>query len=343
MTGTPLHQRVVPETYAQLLHDYLEARDLRAEEVLGSPWPTTVADSSFLEIDVFEGLLNKAARHLCDPLLGLHLGQTVTAQHLGIVGAIILASDNVIAALDRFRRYQRLIFDATPITLAAGDGWMEMNWDISDYEPGQQVELTGNTALVSFLRSLIRGNINPLRIKFSHPPAGPADEYERYFGCSVQFNQADPGIRFDPTLLNRPLKTPDPGLIQLLERHADERLAALPEQAEIVEQVRKAIAYSLRNGEPSIEKISKELACSSRTLQRRLGQADTSFRREVNTIRHEFAVMYLKDPHLQIVDISLLLGYSEHSAFTRAFKEFCGKTPQQVRDEIVEVTNSSRA
>jgi AraC-like DNA-binding protein len=48
-------------------------------------------------------------------------------------------------------------------------------------------------------------------------------------------------------------------------------------------------------------------------------------------VRHELALSYLRDPRLQIVDIALLLGYSEHSAFTRAFRERTGTTPQQAR------------
>lgn len=129
-----------------------------------------------------------------------------------------------------------------------------------------------------------------------------------------------------------PLKSPDPALIALLEQHADRLLAQLPQQQEIVEQVRKLIARALHDGEPDIERISTQLYCSSRTLQRRLREADTNFRRELNLVRYELAASYLQDPRLQIMEIAMLLGYSEHSAFTRAFKEWSGHTPQQVRD-----------
>ena len=138
-------------------------------------------------------------------------------------------------------------------------------------------------------------------------------------------------MRVGLELLAAPLKSPDPALMQVLEQHADRLLAALPQHEEIVGQVRGAIAHALREGEPDIARISTRLACSSRTLQRRLKDAGTSFRDELNLVRHELALSYLRDPRLQIVDIALLLGYSEHSAFTRAYREWTGHTPQQQR------------
>ncbi|MCG8611575.1 MAG: AraC family transcriptional regulator [Pseudomonadales bacterium] len=331
MSTIPLQQRVVPETYAQLLFDYIEARNLRPEIVLGEPWPVATSERAGIDIDMWQRMMERAALELDDPLLGLHLGQTVSVQHLGIVGAILLASNTFSQALERLRRYQRLIFDATPIRLHTGDGWMEVLWDISEYLPGQLVEMTGYTVMVQFTRSLIRGTVNPIEVRFAHAAAGDPKDFETFFGCPVAFERPDPGLRFSLELLQQPLKSPDPALIALLEQHANERLAALPAQVEIIDQVRRAIAHILREGEPGIDKISAQLNCSPRTLQRRLGDAGSSFRYELNLVRHELAVSYLHDSRLQIVDIALLLGYSEHSAFTRAFKEWTGCTPQQVR------------
>lgn len=139
---------------------------------------------------------------------------------------------------------------------------------------------------------------------------------------------------FSRQLLELPLKSPDPALVSLLEQHADRLLEQLPRQDEIVGQTRKAISRSLRDGEPSVERVGAELHLSPRTLQRRLQEADTSFRSELNLVRHELALSYLRDARLQIVDIAMLLGYSEHSAFTRAFKQWCGRSPQEARQTL---------
>lgn len=77
------------------------------------------------------------------------------------------------------------------------------------------------------------------------------------------------------------------------------------------------------------------LGVRSRTLRRHLQQAGTGFREELLLVRHQLGISYLRDPRLQLVDIALLLGYSEHSAFTRAFREYCGSTPQQMRQQLL--------
>jgi len=148
----------------------------------------------------------------------------------------------------------------------------------------------------------------------------------------VLFDRPEPLIRFDIAHLALPLKGPDAGLIQVLEQHAERLLAQLPQQGEISGSVRRVIAGLMREGVPSIEKVSAVLCCSSRTLQRRLNDSGTNFRAELNLVRHQVACDYLNDPRLQIADVALLLGYSEHSAFTRAFREWAGETPQQYRE-----------
>ncbi|MGA4634915.1 AraC family transcriptional regulator [Pseudomonas solani] len=328
----PLHRRVVPETYVQLLYEYLESLGREPEAVLGEPWPTPAAEGiGGVDVERWSRLLVTAAQALDDPLLGLHVGQTISARHLGVLGSVLLACGNLDAALVRLERYLRLVFDVIPMHRRDGEGWCELAWDITQYQPGALVNETGFVAMVQFCRALVRGTVNPLSIDFNH--AGPSDTapYERFFGCPVRFNQPEAVLRFPSRLLELPLKSPDPALVSLLEQHADGLLAQLPQQEEAVELVRKAITRALREGEPGIEQIGSRLHLSPRTLQRRLQEAGTSFRKELNLVRHELALSYLRDPRLQIMDIAMLLGYSEHSAFTRAFKEWSGQSPQEAR------------
>jgi len=332
--GKPLHRRVVPETYTQLLYEYLEAHGHSPEAVLGAPWPSPDPNGmGGVGVDRWEQMLECAERHLADPLLGLHVGQTITPRHLGVLGPVLLACDNLGSALQRLERYQRLIFDVIPLSRRAGPGWIELVWDISQYRTGRLVDETGFAVVIQFCRSLVRGTANPLAVGFTHSPPADIRPYENFFGCPVRFDQPEPVIRIGLDLLASPLKSPDPALILVLEQHAERLLSQLPQQEEIVEQVRKAVAQLLREGEPDIEKVSIRLCCSSRTLQRRLKTAGTSFRDELNLVRHQLAASYLQDPRLQIVEVALLLGYSEHSAFTRAFREWTGKTPQQLREQ----------
>lgn len=331
-----LYRRRIPETYVQLLFEYLEKLGHEPEKVLGEPWPKT--DSNHLEgvdIDHWESLLVIAKDYLNDPLIGLHVGQTITAQHLGVLGSVFLACENLGAVLERFERYQRLVYDVVPASVHIYPEYVELSWDTTDDQTvGGLSDETGRTVIVQFCRSLIRGKEKLKEIHFIHEQPENVQPYEAYFGCPVLFEQPVALMRFDKEMLSLPLKNSDAALVAILEKHADKLLASLPHIDEITDQVRKQIAYLLHQGEPTIEQLAERLNYSRRTLQRRLTEVGTNFRKELNIVRYELAKSYLKDPRLQIVEIALLLGYAEHSPFTRAYKEWSGKTPQQTREEM---------
>lgn len=328
----PMHRRVVPETYVLLLYEYLEALGHDPVAVLNEPWPQPDPNvARGIDVEHWEQMLAGASSLLGDPLLSIHVGRTISARHFGVLGSVLLACSDLQAAMMRLERYLPLVFDVVPMSFRGGEEWVEVVWDVSQYQTGPFVSETGTVAMVQFCRDLVRGTANPIQIDFHH--RGPTDTspYEEFFGCPVRFGQPEAIMRYNANVLSLPLKSPDSVLIALLEQHADRLLAQLPLRDELVEQVRRTIARLLRDGEPSIERIGAQLSLSSRTLQRRLYEAGTTFRGELNLVRHELAMSYLRDPRLQIVDIAMLLGYSEHSAFTRAFKEWSGETPQRAR------------
>ncbi|MEQ1311992.1 AraC family transcriptional regulator ligand-binding domain-containing protein [Acinetobacter sp. XH1639] len=331
----PLHQRIIPETYVQLLFEYLASQGHDPEVVLGEAWPTPNPNGlGGIAVEHWQSLLETAKNYLNDPLIGLHVGQTISARHLGILGAVLSACENLFTAMQRFERYQRLIFDVVPADIKILDNYVELSWDIEEYQAGGLVDETGRTVMVQFCRSLIRGKDSLQVVHFIHERPEDVKPYEDYFGCTVLFEQPIPLIRFGLEMLSFPLKTPDATLVAILDRHADQLIASLPNVDDMIEQVRKYIAHLLHQGEPDIDQLVIQMHYSRRTLQRRLTELGTSFRKELNFVRYELAKSYLKDHRLQIVEIALLLGYSEHSAFTRAFKEWSGQTPQQQREQL---------
>jgi AraC-like DNA-binding protein len=331
--GKPRHRRVVPETYVQLLYEYLDARDCDPEPLLGHSWPTPEPDAlGGIPAVRWGEMLEIAEAHLADPLIALHVGQTINPRHLGILGAVLLACGSVGEALQRYERYQRLIFDVVPMSTAVALDGLELKWDTQEYVPGRLVVELGFAVMAQMLRSLARGKASPLAVMFLHTGPDDTSAYDDFFGCPVHFGQPESIIRIDPAILSLPLKSPDPDLVALLDRHAEALLSKLPQDDELIERVRREIVQRLHHGEPDIEVVAAKLACSPRTLQRKLNSAGTNFRRELNVVRHELAHGYLRDRRLKVIDIALLLGYSEHSAFTRAFREWTGKSPEQERN-----------
>jgi AraC-like DNA-binding protein len=64
---------------------------------------------------------------------------------------------------------------------------------------------------------------------------------------------------------------------------------------------------------------------------RRLEEEGTTFTRELDDVRRELGLQYVKSPAVPLSEISFLLGFSEVSAFHRAFKRWTSETPLQYR------------
>lgn len=323
---------MVSTTYVRLLYEYLRAEGFDPEALLGEP-PPDAADLGLGRFPMtrWRDLLEHTARELNDPLLALHLGQTITPAHLGIVGYALLACVNLGEAFARLQKYMRLIYDAEPMQVHMGRQFIELEWGTGYGRPGQQVDAAAITALVQFSRDMTGGAGNPSYVSFINPPPEQLEPYAGYFRCPVAFAQPTTVVEFPIEHLDLPLRQPDPALREVLEQQAEALLARLPETDDFEHALRRSILNLLDSGEPALASVAKRMHMSSRTLQRRLAERDLRFQQVLDDCRREQAQAYLADPRLQISEVALLLGYSEQSAFNHAFKRWTGKTPRSYR------------
>jgi AraC-like DNA-binding protein len=102
-------------------------------------------------------------------------------------------------------------------------------------------------------------------------------------------------------------------------------------EADLISRVKSTIAERLASGTPNEEVIAKAVFTNSRTLIRRLAEKGTNFRKLLAEVRQELAKQYVADPSIPITEISFILGFSDVSAFSRAFKRWTGEAPQAFR------------
>ena len=119
----------------------------------------------------------------------------------------------------------------------------------------------------------------------------------------------------------------------MLDRYAESLLSALPRTESFLTRLQHLMAQELRGREPKLDAIAAQLGYSPRTLQRKLQQANTSFQHLLDDIRQELALQYLKDTSLTTSEIAFLLGFSENSAFNRAFRRWTTMTPGEYRKQ----------
>ncbi len=143
--------------------------------------------------------------------------------------------------------------------------------------------------------------------------------------------------RFDAALLDRPVPNADGSMLKVLQRHADELLAArLRETAEprIVTDVRREVAAQLASDRARVDDVAAALSVSTRTLQRKLAEAGTNFQAVHDAARQALAEELLRDSRLNLTDVAFMLGYREQSSFNRACREWFGNTPARTRERL---------
>ncbi|MDF5729485.1 MAG: AraC family transcriptional regulator [Rhizonema sp. PD38] len=133
----------------------------------------------------------------------------------------------------------------------------------------------------------------------------------------------------------------DPGLGRILDRYIEVLLAKLPQSGSFIDSVCREISRELRGGNLEVEAITKRLGFVSRTLQRKLKEAGTSYQELLDETRQSLSTHYLQEQHITVSEVAFLLGFSEASAFSRAFKRWTGTTPGEFRRTLKLTNNKS--
>jgi AraC-like DNA-binding protein len=166
---------------------------------------------------------------------------------------------------------------------------------------------------------------------FTHPRPRNVAKFESVFRVAVHFDAERDHAVFLPGAFDVPLPQADPVLCSLLARHADKLLERAAPTPPLLERVRRAIANELRGGLPTVGQIAPVVGIPERTLRRRLEREGVSFQGILDDMRRELALSYLEQPDIELEEAAYLLGYSEASAFRRAFKRWTGKSVTDFR------------
>src|SRR5262249_2535552 len=147
----------------------------------------------------------------------------------------------------------------------------------------------------------------------------------------VEFDSGLNEMWLNSATLDLPIMKADPGLCAVLDRHAEELLAKYPRSDDLVARLREIIRNELNGGDPGVDRVARQLGLSARTLQRKLREHGITHQEILDQMRKDLATRYLSQPEMAICEVAYLLGFSESSAFHRAFKRWTGSTPTEFR------------
>ncbi len=283
-------------------------------------------------------LLAAAARHAGDDHLGLHLAERDAPERFGILGFIFRASGTLREAYARMARFGPLWNGglrmhveergalARMVTLPAIPG-------LGGRSAGarQLFELVQGGLLIGARRALDRP-VTPRRVAFITAAPRDPGALRAFFGTRLEFSAPRNEIVLDRRLLDERLTGAEAGLASVLTRHAEAMLAQLPAAlGPFTRRVHEELWQCFPDGVPDLRALARRLAVGERTLQRRLAAEGTTLQGLVEDARRELATRLLSDPRLSATEVAFLTGFSDASAFWRAFRRWTGTTPADFR------------
>ena len=288
-----------------------------------------------LDLDRVMALYEAAARETRDDAFGLHLGTTYDFASIGPLAYAVLNAPTVRIAVENLARYARAFVPGGAVTVERDGTDVVLTYalDVADFETCRQHVEGAAVVNTRVLRRLIGSDWQPRYVRFGHAEPADTTEHRRLLGIPMRFRQpVAMALVFDAGALDRAVPDADRRLLPIVERHLQE---LLPQQPSMLDDVRHAIAEALCDGAPTIRVVAKRLGTSVRTLQRRLGAEGGVFTTLVEDVRRDVAMRYLADGKANLTDIAFLTGYSELSAFGRAFRRWTGSTPLAVRKQLL--------
>ncbi len=325
-----------------ILHVRLEEAGVRVPAVLrraGLPHDLFAQTRILLNTTQFFALWQAIVEVAEDPAIGLILATESRKERFHPMGIAALATDSFGAAVEHMARYKKLCAPEEIVHRfegpedSAGKQWaIQFRWLLAlDAEPQALVDYCF-AWILTIARHGTGAPVYPVRIELlkTRPDL---QSLERHFNCPVLCGAPRNAIVFDAQAAALPFVTRNAELLDMLAPQLDQELSQYAgDEQSFLELVRGAIHQRLTGRRPNVEDIARDLHMSSRTLQRRLQEAGSSFLRILDEARHQMARYYLSNSVLELTEAAYLLGYEDTSSFARAFRTWEGMAPKNWRE-----------
>ena len=281
----------------------------------------------------YYGMLESIAEKIDVTDLPVRTGASMRLDEYGALGLAFKAATTLGASYARIARYARLWISVVEYELRPGDGGtLFILHRAGERRLGMRLSNEATLAsAVSIARQVSPVPVSPEIVLVRHAAPDSVAAHEEWFGCPVRFGSDLDAILYAGETLARPNILGDEGISRYLISHLDAELSRISDAPELVSQARDAIAQALSEGTPKMAEIARRLGFSARSFHRRLSEHGMSYHGLTEETRRDLAEGLLRDERHSLAEIAFLTGFSEQSAFTRAFKRWSGTTPASYR------------
>lgn len=268
-----------------------------------------------------------------DQSIGLHVAEHIPLYRGQVLEYLFLSSQTFGDGLTRALNYQRLLSDVAQTYLSVEGDRASLVFDtaLGDQVDHHFIECI-MFGVIRFFRSITDDAFQPIEIQLIFDEPANKAEYERVFSSPVLFKKTKNAITFPSDILNFQSQHAEPELIDLHEEVAEAHVAKIEKQ-DLIYQIRQILSEHLDKKEVNLELVAEALQLSPRNLRAQLAALGTNFNQVLSEYRTLLAKRLLERTREPIDEICYLLGFSEISAFYRAFKRWTGMTPIEYRKQ----------
>jgi AraC-like DNA-binding protein len=278
----------------------------------------------------------EAVRLSGDATLALGIAAATPPGAFGIVEYVCRSAPTLRGALTQWVRYLGILDDAVEVGLVDAGPRCALRVVAESEAPAPASHELCFALVVRHARSLLRDAFRVAEVRFAHrASAAQVARHRAYFAGPVRFGARHTELVFERDVLDAPLATADPNLLAILLPAAEAQRGRPARHPWVTDQVRRALRTALSHADAQLEAVARRLGLTGRSLQRRLRDEGTAFQTVRDEMRRELAERYLAQG-MSLAEISFLLGFSEPSAFFRAFKRWTGLTPFERRASLTE-------
>jgi AraC-like DNA-binding protein len=270
-----------------------------------------------------------------DPLIGLHIGEGITPMLVGKIGHFMQSSNTAMDAVDIVCKYGH-----TFCTLTVFKKEVRGQSTIMYFDPSivwEHENIFGATQSLDFamssmlklLSTLTGRKILPVKVELLHPKKN-LQEYERVYRCPVTVGALRNCIVFRNADMEAPVLSKDQSLFAYFSQMLETEIEAIGEDQGFTFKVKRLLFTEFKAQIPPVEVIASHLNVTTRTFQRKLTEEKTCYRDLCNQVKKEFALKLMERPKSRVSEVADVLGYSDTTAFRRAFKSWVNYTPKEI-------------
>lgn len=282
-------------------------------------------------------ILNAAVKTTKNPAMGVQVGMTIRPEIFLDIGYALPFCQDLKEVISVNKTYQALTQQngITALSMKDGSAWLEweaLYQDIEFYRYFVEMVFAG---YASIGRWLLWGKDNPvISMYFRHSRPANIDIHETVFVDNLIFDAETDAVEFMGHTVEVPMPNRNPDMLGFLKQRLDLQLAQLDRPVDIVTETLRCIQSGLAEGRPAIGNIATILGMGERTLRRHLSAQGESFRTVLERARRDSCEVYLREKKYGQAEIAQMLGFSDQSAYSRAFRGWFSMTPREYQGQI---------